>query len=176
LLLRDDGGFIRLAQVPPFRWGAALVDPPRRRISCGDRGALLEPRIMQVLVVLAEARGAVISRDELIERCWGGRIVGENAINRVISRIRQLPAELGTDDIQLETITKVGYRMLVPEPVEAPTLWPEGGAREAVRIDPDPRPWSRRGILAGAGALIGLAAAGTWLARPRGHVPHPEAV
>ena len=47
---------------------------------------------MQVLVALAQARGRVITRDELIERCWGGRIVGENAIDRVISRIRQVAA------------------------------------------------------------------------------------
>lgn len=37
----------------------------------------LEPRATQVLVVVTRAKGAVISREELIERCWGERIVGD---------------------------------------------------------------------------------------------------
>ena len=75
----EESRSIKLAQVPPFRLGEVLVDPPRRRVARGERSEILEPRVMQVLVLLAEARGAVVSRDELIERCWGGRIVGENS-------------------------------------------------------------------------------------------------
>jgi DNA-binding winged helix-turn-helix (wHTH) protein len=82
---------------------------------------------MQVLVALAEAQGRVLTRDELIERCWGGIVVGDNAINRVISRIRQIASDFGMDSFQLETITKVGYRMVVP-----------------ARFSRDPPMWTRR--------------------------------
>lgn len=182
--MREEGGFIKLAQVSPFRLGGLLVDPPRRRVSRGERAAILEPRVMQVFVVLAGAKGAVVSRDELIERCWGGRIVGENAINRVISRIRQLAAELGLDSFQLETITKVGYRMVLPEEaevaVDAPLPWPEASDRPArVSLDeplPAARAWSRRSLIASAAAALGLTAAGGWFwSSRRGHPPHPEA-
>lgn len=183
--MRDEGRFIKLAQVPPFRLGAVLIDPPRRRVSHGARAATVEPRVMQVLVVLAESKGAVISRDELIERCWGGRIVGENAINRVISRIRQLAAELGVDSFQLETITKVGYRMVLADEAEAaadtPSPWPEVEDRPA-RILPDApapaaRPWTRRGLIAGGAAAFALAGAGGWWwTSRRGQQPPAEAV
>ncbi len=79
---------IKLANVRPFRLGEVEVDPATRQIRRGDDSRTLEPRVMQVLVALAEAQGQVIGRDGLIERCWNGRIVGENAINRVISLIR----------------------------------------------------------------------------------------
>ncbi|MBX3560303.1 MAG: winged helix-turn-helix domain-containing protein [Sphingomonas sp.] len=182
---------IKLAQVPPFRLGEVLVDPPRRRVSRDHRAVILEPRVMQVLVLLAKARGAVISRDELIERCWGGRIVGENAINRVISRIRQLAAELGVDSFLLETITKVGYRMVVmgeAEAVGVPDLsppWPVGNrepppmalADVEENDQPTPPRLTRRRFVAAGAALAGLGAAGTWLWRGRqGHVPHPRAL
>ena len=171
---------IKLALVPAFRLGAVEVDPPARQLRRGERSEMLEPRVMQVLVVLAEARGMVVSREELIERCWDGRIVGENAINRVISRIRQAAADIGRDCFQLETITKVGYRIVAQEP----QLWPvaQGEPREPMPpVPPDlgdreaERP-SRRTVLGGALAAIGAAGAGFWLWRSsRGHVPHPEA-
>lgn len=182
---------IKLAQVPPFRLGEVLVDPPRRRVSRNHRAVILEPRVMQVLVLLALARGAVISRDELIERCWGGRIVGENAINRVISRIRQLATELGLDSFLLETITKVGYRMVVVGEAETaampdlPPPWPVENrepSRDVIgHADDDAPPASRRltrrRFVAAGAALAGLGAAGTWLwRRGPGHVPDHRAV
>lgn len=174
---------IKLAQVPSFRLGAVEVDPPTRRISRGSRVEVLEPRVMQVLVALAEAGGAVLSRDELIARCWGGRIVGENAINRVISRIRQVASDLGMDCFQLETITKVGYRMVVPAaaPGEAPVPWPEPEVEAPLRphaeVRTDPAP-SRRTVIAGAavGLAATAAAGGWWLSRrPARHQPTPAA-
>ena len=170
---------IKLATVPAFRLGAVEVDPPARQLRLGERIEMLEPRVMQVLVVLAEARGLVVSREELIERCWDGRIVGENAINRVISRIRQAAADIGRDSFQLETITKVGYRIVAPDPEP----WPAAGPRE--RMPPVPadlgdRPsggLSRRMAIGGALAALGAGAAGiAWWRGRRGHVPDPEAV
>lgn len=104
---------IRLAHVPPFRLGAVEVHPPTRQLIRDGISETLEPRVMQVLVALAKANGAIMTRDELIDRCWEGRVVSENAINRVISRVRQVASEIGADSFQLETITKVGYRMLI---------------------------------------------------------------
>src|SRR5205085_1486283 len=72
----------------------------------------LEPRVMQVLVALARAGGAVVSRDELIERCWEGRIVGEASINRCISKLRELSESSGPRSFTIETIPRVGYRLM----------------------------------------------------------------
>src|SRR4051812_3673928 len=81
---------IVLAREPPFRLGSAEVRPDAREVA-GPRGReLLEPRVMQVLVVLAKAQGGVVTRDQLIALCWDGRSVSEDAISRVIARIRRL--------------------------------------------------------------------------------------
>ena len=92
--------------------GRLKVDPPTRRIGDGARNELLEPRVMRVLVALASAKGKVLSRDDLIELCWDGQIVGDNAINRVISRLRLAFGRLSAGAVRIETITKVGFRLV----------------------------------------------------------------
>jgi DNA-binding winged helix-turn-helix (wHTH) protein len=67
---------------------------------------------MQVLVALARADGRIVTRDELIDWCWNGRIVGEDAINRAIFRLRQVAGGIGGGGFRIETITKVGYRLV----------------------------------------------------------------
>ena len=111
---------IDLALEAPFRLGAAEVRPATREVVQGDRRDVLEPRVMQVLVALAGRPGEVVSRNELIERCWGGRIVGDDAINRCIGQLRRLAQALG--DIQVETIPRIGYRLhtvVAEEPIRS---------------------------------------------------------
>jgi adenylate cyclase len=115
-------GRIELAREAPVRLGALGVEPALRRIANDDgREAILEPRVMQVLVALARAGGRIVSRDELAASCWHGVVVGEDALNRVIGRLRRVLDEVG-GDVQLETITKVGYRLVAPEPAVAAAI------------------------------------------------------
>ncbi len=100
-----------LADEDDFQLGELFVRPSLREVLVGDRREILEPRVMQVLVALARANGAVVSRDELIRRCWGGRIVSEDAINRAVSKIRQLAELSGRRAFEIETIPRVGYRL-----------------------------------------------------------------
>ena len=100
---------IDLARSAPFQLGRLTVEPPLCRVSSGET---LEPRVMQVLVALARADGRVVSRDELIRTCWDGRIVGEDSITRVIGRLRRLAEARGEDAFFIETVPKVGYRLV----------------------------------------------------------------
>ena len=114
---------IDLAHIRPFRIGGVEVRPASREVLGGDRREVLEPLVMQVLVALASARGEILSRDDLIDACWGGRAVTDDAINRVLSRLRALSTIF--KDIQLETIVKVGYRLVEPSGdafTDVPTL------------------------------------------------------
>ena len=102
---------IRLASEPPLTLGDLRIEPMLRRLAHRDgREELIEPRVMQVLVALAKADGGVVTRDALLESCWDGAIVGEDAIERVIGRIRRLAERF--EAFRLETVTKVGYRLL----------------------------------------------------------------
>jgi len=64
---------------------------------------------MQALVVLDSHRAEVVSRDQLIQQCWSGRAISEDAINRCIAKVRRLGDETGA--FEIETIPRVGYRL-----------------------------------------------------------------
>ena len=102
---------IALAREASFRLGVLDVRPATLEVAAGDRRETLEPRVMQVLVALARQAGDVVSRDDLIASCWGGLVVGEDAIQRCISRLRRLASALG-GGFELETVPRVGYRLV----------------------------------------------------------------
>jgi adenylate cyclase len=104
---------ISLAQEPPLRVGPLGIEPTLRRIAHDDgREEIVEPRVMQVLVCLVRAGGQVVARDDLMMSCWHGVVVGDDAINRVMGRVRRLANGIGDGEIKLETVTKVGYRLV----------------------------------------------------------------
>src|SRR5687768_16755320 len=74
---------IILAHEPPFRIGDAEIRPATREYVYNGHTSIGEPRVMQMLVALHRADGGVVSKDDLIGLCWEGRVVGEDAINRV---------------------------------------------------------------------------------------------
>lgn len=101
-----------LAHETPFSIGAVEISPSTRELRNNGKSAILEPRVMQVLVALHRANGAVVSKDDLVTCCWEGRIVGDDAINRVIGRLRHDASDHADDAFRVETITRVGYRMV----------------------------------------------------------------
>ena len=101
---------VRLDREAAFRLGSAWVDPPAGEVVAGAFKTRLQPRVMQVLVALARAEGAVVSRDDLIALCWRGSVVGEDAINRCIQRLRRLGEE-APGSFTIETMPRVGYRL-----------------------------------------------------------------
>lgn len=155
---------VDLASETEFRLGELHVDPARLTVARGGRSMSLEPRVMMVLLVLAQAGGRVVSRGELVDRCWDGRVVGDNAVQRVISRIRHLAATLG--GFEIETIAKVGYcvRPLAPgalpanEPTLAESAPPADAVPEAAASEPRVPVLSRRLLVGGLGAAAALAA------------------
>ena len=118
---------------------------------------------MQFLIALHRAGGAVVNRDDLLQSCWEGRIVGEDAINRVVSRLRGIAEKEAGRQFRIETITKVGYRLLSAsgEALDTATHGPSPAGRAASRRTAfsSPRPMA----LAAAGLLLLAMAAGAWL-------------
>jgi len=101
---------VDLASEPDFALGGVQIRPSSREVLVKDQQEVLEPRVMQVLVALARERGSVISRERLVELCWGGRAIGEDAVNRCIARLRRLAEAHG--GFCVDTITRVGYRLI----------------------------------------------------------------
>ena len=113
-------GRIDLARTPDFQLGKLRARPSSREVWLDGAREQLEPRVMQVLATLARRAGQVVSRDELVDSCWEGRIVGDDSINRVISKLRRLSEQDGGASFSIETIARVGYRLWTPELASEP--------------------------------------------------------
>ncbi|MEA9783805.1 winged helix-turn-helix domain-containing protein [Xanthomonas campestris] len=102
----------QLGSVPRFRLGPLLVEPERLMLIGDGERITLEPRMMEVLVALAERAGEVISAEQLLIDVWHGSFYGDNPVHKTIAQLRR---KLGDDSRQprfIETIRKRGYRLL----------------------------------------------------------------
>ena len=121
------GSRVRLGQHTDFNLSGLRVRPARREVTFDGETRILEPRVMQVLVALAERRPAVISRDELAQACWGGLNVGDDAMNRCVVALRRLARDFEPQPYTIETVPRVGYSLIETEAArEAPA--PADGA------------------------------------------------
>jgi DNA-binding winged helix-turn-helix (wHTH) protein/tetratricopeptide (TPR) repeat protein len=108
LKLRD------LALRSDFEVGPLAVSPSRRRIKGPAAEVAVEPLIMQVLLLLLDADGRVVTRDELFDQCWGGVIVGDDSLNRAIGKLRRIGSQVAPGLFEIETIPRTGYRLTGP--------------------------------------------------------------
>ena len=95
-----------------------ITADPREGTVAGPGGMTrLEPKVMEVLAVLAKHPGRVVSRDELLNTVWPGVVVTEHTLNRCIYQLRTELGKIGTepgkaDYNPIETLPKRGYRLL----------------------------------------------------------------
>ncbi len=160
---------IDLAHEASFDIGPVRVLPTTREIVRGETREVIEPRVMQVLVALHRADGAVVSKSDLAQSCWDGRVVGEDAINRVMSRLRKLQEGIAADAFRIETVTKVGYRLAAADrPANRLEAAPYAVKRDAG--------WSRRRALMAGGGVLAASAAGAVVWQLTRYRPPPEAL
>jgi Tol biopolymer transport system component/DNA-binding winged helix-turn-helix (wHTH) protein len=71
----------------------------------------VEPRLMQLLVCLRAAMGGPVTREAIMAAVWGHGHVTEDALNRLVARLRRLLSEELACDAVIETIPRVGYQL-----------------------------------------------------------------
>lgn len=146
----------------PFRLGATRIDPASREVRGPDGAVTIEPRVMQVLLVLADAAGGVVTRDDLNRLCWNSQIVGDDALNRAIGEVRRVARTVAAGEFGVETITRTGYRL-------TGAVVATHGAEEVGGVAlTAPRAIPRRLLLGGAVAGVAVAGAATYALWPDG--------
>jgi DNA-binding winged helix-turn-helix (wHTH) protein len=98
-----------------------LIQP---QINTVEKGAMhwhLEPKVMQVLVHLALHPNEVLAKDKLIETIWRDTFVGDDVLIRCISEIRSVFGDDPRSPFIIQTIPKVGYRLIATVTMEIST-------------------------------------------------------
>ena len=101
-----------LATRPDFWLGPMLVSPSRRLVQGPGGSVNTEPVIMQVFLLLIDARGKVVTRNELFDQVWGGVMVGDDSLNRAIAKARRIGAGVAPGLFEIETVPRTGYRLV----------------------------------------------------------------
>jgi DNA-binding winged helix-turn-helix (wHTH) protein/tetratricopeptide (TPR) repeat protein len=89
-----------------------VLDPDRRELRSGAALVAMEPQVFDLLVHLIRRREHVVSRDELIEQIWGGRIVSESALSTRITAVRSAIGDSGTEQRLIKTLPRKGVRFV----------------------------------------------------------------
>lgn len=136
-----------LAARPDFRLGAAEISPSTRKVKGPGGETSLDPRAMQVLMVLAADAGRVVTRDALFRRCWGNAVVGDDSLNHAIADVRRAAKTAAAGAFAVETVPRTGYRLVLADLSTDPVSAHEDPA-------PASKPLDRRVLLAGTGAGV----------------------
>ena len=108
-----------------FSIGDWQVQPQINRIHRGQVSFHLEPKVMQVLVLLASTPGELVAKERLLQTVWSGVFVGDDVLTRAISEIRRVLTDDARSPRIIQTIPKTGYRLIAPVTFEAPESAPD---------------------------------------------------
>jgi DNA-binding winged helix-turn-helix (wHTH) protein len=88
------------------------LDIDRRELARGGESIAIEPQVFDLLVYLIENRDRVVTKDNLIETIWNGRIVSQSALTSRINAVRKAVGDSGKDQGLIRTIARKGFRFV----------------------------------------------------------------
>jgi TolB-like protein/DNA-binding winged helix-turn-helix (wHTH) protein/tetratricopeptide (TPR) repeat protein len=96
-----------------FRVGPWTVEPLRGVIDGSDgKVQHLEPKVMEVLVLLAHRPGTLVTRERLMEAVWSEHVAADQLLTRAVSELRRALHDNRGRPIYIETVPKRGYRLV----------------------------------------------------------------
>ena len=105
-----------------LRFDEYLVDVDRRELKRGTELVEIGPQVFDLLVYLIRNRDRVVSKDDLLDAIWEGRIVSESTLTSRINAARRAVGDTGAEQTLIKTIARKGFRFIgdVQEGEKAP--------------------------------------------------------
>lgn len=119
--------------MPKYRFAQYEIDPTRHELSRAGELVHIEPQVFDLIIHLVRNRDRIVSKDELIETIWNGRVISEAALSSRINGARRALGDNGNDQIFIKTLHKRGFRFVGDVQEIAPTR-----DQDEASIVPDP--------------------------------------
>ena len=163
-----------------FHFGDFTLDQSQYRLQRGERILRLERQPMELLFLLVERRGELVTRDEVADRLWGTTVFVDidQSINTAVRKVRMVLRDDPDKPRFIETVVGKGYRFAAPVAVNGeatvsataglPAFRQPAQAGQSAAIAAAPAQRMRRRppvvmLLAGIGAVLAILASG-WIA------------
>jgi len=108
----------------------------------------VEPLVFNLLVYLAQHRDRIVTRQELLDALWAGKVVSESTLSSCIKAARQAVGDSGEAQDCIATLPRRGYRFVAPVQEQDPPPRPATPAPAAPMPDATPAPGPRRASIA----------------------------
>jgi len=97
-------------ETKPVRVGDLVIDPARREARLTDSTLDLRTQEFDLLLTLAEHRGLVLSREQILQKAWGFDFYGQT--RTVDVHVAYLRKKMEGSSVKIETVTGVGYKLV----------------------------------------------------------------
>jgi TolB-like protein len=95
-----------------YVFGDCALDPDRRELIRSSSTIAIGPKVFDLLVFLVRNRERVVSKDDLLDAVWGGRIVSESTLTSHINAVRKAIGDSGEDQRLIRTVARKGFRFV----------------------------------------------------------------
>src|SRR5260221_7925127 len=113
-----------------YEFGDFFLESGQRRLSRRESGepVALTARVFDTLLLLIEHRGETLDKDTLLSTIWPGVVVEDNSLTQNISTLRQVLGETRTENRDIATLPRKGYRFVGEVTERAAPAGPGGTA------------------------------------------------
>ena len=116
-----------------YRFAEYEIDLSQQELRRLGEAVHIEPQVFDLIVHLVRNHDRIVSKDELIETIWNGRIISEAALSSRINGARRALGDNGNDQVFIRTLHKRGFRFVGDvRAIDAPKT-----DAEAARLVPD---------------------------------------
>jgi DNA-binding winged helix-turn-helix (wHTH) protein len=94
------------------RFGSYELDKDRRELRFRDVPVHVEPQVLDLLIYLVANRNHVVTKDDMVDAVWGGRIVSDVTLNSRINAARRAVGDNGKTQALIRTVPRRGFRFV----------------------------------------------------------------
>lgn len=103
-----------------IRFGSFEIDARTLVLRNGAATVPLSPRLVEILAFLVQQNGAIVTKEELLERFWPGVNISDNTLTRAVADIRIALDDSASEPKYIQTLARRGYRFMPQTPLTDP--------------------------------------------------------
>jgi TolB-like protein len=128
-----------------FGFKDCVLELERRELTRGSEAVSIGPKVFDLLVYLVQNRERVVSKDDLLDAVWGGRIVSESTLTSHINAVRRAIGDSGEEQHLVRTVPRKGFRFVgdvteVEPPAGSSKVGPRTSSESSERVPLSNRP------------------------------------